>query len=175
MIQQHIFHIIVNSRQLQDGSPESQGEEFAWRRRGSALLTWPKWSSSIIFLEISKKFWKNQFSNIFFGLWSPRTRFFEDFQKNMIFDPKPYFWGKIYVAKLIFWWNLIFKLFLFLENLQNGFFTFLISFFNQKLKFETYIQFFDFHDFYQQFLNDFYKEVLVEIVKIRKFSVRLEF
>ena len=38
----------------------------------------PKWSSSIIFLEISNKFWKNYFSNIFLGLGSPRTRFFED-------------------------------------------------------------------------------------------------
>ena len=50
--------------------------------------------------------------------------------------------------------KLIFKLFLFLENLQIGFFTFLISSFNQKLKFETFTQFLDFQDFDQYFLKD---------------------
>ena len=43
--------------------------------------------------------------------------------------------------------KIFFKLFLFLENLQNGFLTFLISAFNQKLHRETYTQFSDFHDF----------------------------
>ena len=51
----------------------------------------PKWSSSIMFFGKTMEHDKNKFSNIFFGLTSPRTRFFEDFQKIMIFDLQPYF------------------------------------------------------------------------------------
>ena len=54
----------------------------------------PFWSRSYIFREkkigIKKLIFKH-----FFGLWSPGTRFFENFQKIMIFDPKPYFWTQI--------------------------------------------------------------------------------
>ena len=58
--------------------------------------------------------------------------------------------------------KLFFKLFLFLENLQNGFFTFLISAFDQKLHRETYTQFSDFHDFGQWIYYHFLKEFVLE-------------
>ena len=44
----------------------------------------PKWSSSIVFFGKNMKFEKNQFSNIFFGPGSPRTRFLKVFEKRLI-------------------------------------------------------------------------------------------
>ena len=49
--------------------------------------------------------------------------------------------------KINFVGEIIFKLFLFFENQQNGFLIFLVSAFDQKLQRETYTQFSDFHDF----------------------------
>ena len=74
-------------------------------------------------------------------------RILKDFHEYLDFPLKPMILSSNRGRKINFLVKLFFKLFLFLENLQNGFFTFLISAFNQKLHRETYTQFSDFHDF----------------------------
>ncbi len=48
---------------------------YFWSVESMPDVNIPKWSSSFIFFGKFKTFWKNQFSNIFFGLGSPRNRF----------------------------------------------------------------------------------------------------
>ena len=90
----------------------------------------------------------------FSGRKSQYHRIFKDFQEYLDFPQKTMLLSSNRGLKINFLVKLFFKLFLFLENLQNGFLTFLISAFNQKLHRETYTQFFDFHDFYQHFLKE---------------------
>ena len=55
--------------------------------------------------------------------------------------------------------KLFFKLFSFLDNLKNGFLTFLIAAFDQKLQLQTYTRFSDFHDFHSKILGGFVHRV----------------
>ena len=74
-------------------------------------------------------------------------RILKDFHEHLDFPLKTMILNLNRGRKINFLVKLFCKLFLFLKNLQNGFLTFLISAFNQKLYRETYTQFSDFHDF----------------------------
>ena len=90
---------------------------------------------------------RNTIFKHFFRTLKSKKSFLEVFSENHDFSLKTMLLSSNRGCKINFLVKLFFKLFLFLENLQNGFFTFLISAFNQKLHRETYTQFSDFHDF----------------------------
>ena len=98
--------------------------------------------------------WKKSIFEHFFRTRKSKNSVFWGFSENHDFRPKTILLRSYIGCKMIFFGEINFQTFLFLKNLQNGFFTFLISSFNQKLHRETYTQFLDFHDFFQHFLND---------------------
>ena len=107
----------------------------------------PFWSWSIIFFEKNISRSKKSFSSIFSDSKVEKIDF-KRFKENHDFSQKTMLLSSNRGCKINYFWKIIFQTFLFLENLQNGFLTFLISAFNQKLHRETYTQFSDFHHFW---------------------------